>query len=252
MPKEQFKLKKGELNSAWKKAHAGKDEFAGGGFDVFEDGRYAVALTDAIRSESKSSGRDQVGFEFTFIDGDYKGKKKWDFNGLDRAESLPFLIRKIESMGYEAPDTVDGLEDVLTQMAKDRPQFRVQLKTKGEFQNVYIDRKLNEEAGEGAGENAPPAEEPKRGKVGREPAPAPAPEPEAAPAGGDDDLSVGMLVRCMEGEDEVGKGTVVAIDEENAEVTVKMENGKKQIFPAADLRLPAKEAPKKKGLKVGR
>jgi len=251
MAKEQFKLSKSVLSKAWKDAHQAKEEFKGGQGTVFEDGRYAVALTDAERGESKASGRDQVMFEFTFLDGDYKGQTKRDYNGLDRAESIPYLIAKIEAMGGEAPEDINDLEDSLKALVKKRPQIRVVLKTKNDYQNVYVDRLLEE--GDESSELPTvetPVEEPvvERSRVSKE-KPEPAEQSESDEAV---DIEVGMPVRCMEGEDEVGTGTILSINEEDAEVTVKVENGRKQIFPAADLRLIEKPEPPKKKMVVRR
>ena len=241
--KEKFeKLKKGELKSAWKTAHETKDEFSG--FATYEDGRYFAALTDASRGESKASGRDQVVFEFTFLDGDYKGKTVRDFNGLDRAESIPFLIRKIESMGFEAPEDPDDLEDLLKKMVKAHPKFRIILKTKGEYQNLYID-KLLEEGEAPELEGGDPAHE----KVSKE-KPAPKPEAPAATeaATEGDDLAVGMKVKCLDDENkEIGVGEVKSIDEDTTEVVVKLDTGKSIIVLAEKLRLLPKETPKAKG-----
>jgi len=240
MAKEQFKLSKSQLSKAWKDAHSTKDEFQGGQGSVFEDGRYKVALTDADRGESKASGRDQVMFEFTFLDGDYEGKTKRDYNGLDRVESVPFLISKIESMGGEAPEDITDLEGCLKSLVKKRPILRIVLKTKNDYQNVYIDRVLKGEGDEETPEVPADVEEApssSRSKVSKE---APAEEP--TPSDEDVSIEVGMLVRCMEEGEEVCRGEITAIDEENAEVTVKNEKtGKKQIFPAADLLLIEKE-----------
>ncbi len=235
MGKEKFKLSKAELNKAWKEGFATKDEFAGG--EVYEDGRYKVALTAADRYESKASGRDQVMFEFTFLEGDYKGKTKRDYNGLDRAESVPFLIRKIEAMGFDAPEEADDLEPVLKKMVKARPQFVVQLKTKGDFQNVYIQKSLDEaETVELPPESAAPAKEE---AVRRE-----APEA-AAPAEEEQvDIEVGLSVVCFDekGEEE-DKGEIVAINEKDEEITVKNEKGKKVIYPVSQIAVAPKPEP---------
>lgn len=247
-PKEQFKLKKGELSKAWKDSFKTKDEFKG--FDEYEDGRYLVALTDADRGESKSSGRDQVMFEFTFLDGDYKGKTKRDYSGLDRAEAIPHLLRKIEQMGFDAPEEVDELEGILKKMVKERPKLRIILKTKGEFQNVYIDKVLEEgDLPDGIEEDLPPA---KKGEDDDEPKPKDKVKKEK-PANPEDDgeegeVSVGTRVRCLDGDDEEeGVGEVMEIDEPNMEVLVKMdEGGKKRVYAVDKLRLLPKEKPKMK------
>lgn len=243
MGKDKFKLSASELNKAWKSGLATKDEVAGGGFEA-DDGRYKVALTAADRYESKASGRDQVMFEYTFLEGDYKGKTKRDYNGLDRAESIPFLMRKIEAMGFDTPEEIDDLEALLKKMVKAGPQLVIQLKTKGDFQNVYIQKTLDDdETVELPAETEEVPAEEKTSGVSKEEAPA---EEEA-------ELEVGMTVVCFDDEDkEEGKGEVLAIDEENEELTVKRENGKKVIYHVSKIAVaPApKEAPKEEKKKV--
>lgn len=245
--KEKFKMSKSDLAKAWKDAHAKKDEFAGG--MEYEDGRYNVALTDASRGESKGSGRDQVVFEFTFLDGDYEGKTVRDYNGLDRVEAIPFLMRKIQALGFEPPEDVMGLEDVLEQIVKAHPKLKIRLKTKGEFQNVFIDRVVESDEGD---DN--PAEEP----VDEEPVPAPknkvtreTPEPASNGAEEEVDVSVGMKVECFNDDDEsVGVGVIKTIDEEAAEVIVRLDSGKNQVFSVDKIRLVRANEPVKKGLKA--
>ncbi len=251
MSKEKFKLSKGELGKVWKQGIENKEEFSkGGGYDVYEDGRYHVAVTDCERAESQSSGRDQVMFEYTFLEGDYKGKTKRDFFGLDRAESIPYLIKHIEALGFEAPEDIDELETVLKKIVKAHPKIKVRLKTKGDYQNVYLEKILSEE--EGADLEIPEAEDQDlpKDKVSRE-----TPAPETAPAEEGGEVEKGSRVKVLEEDEktEVGIGEIVAIDEEAGEATVKLDSGKKVIVPGHLLRLAPKEAapaPKPKGLKL--
>lgn len=256
MPKEKFKLSKGELSKAWKQSFENKDEYKGGGFEP-EDGRYVVAVTDASRGESKASGRDQVSWEYTFLDGDYKGRTTRSFDGLDRTESVPHVMRRIIALGFEVPEDLDGLEDVLKKIAKKKPKVRILIKTKGDYRNIYIDKLVDddgEELAEGEEKSDEEEEAPIKKKVSKE-APAKEEEEEETEEG-EATIEVGMQVRCLDEDDEeVGVGKIHEIDEDSGEVIVTMEEtGKKKIFPVAQLRLlpKEKEAPKKKGMKIGK
>lgn len=242
-PKEQFKMSPKQLQEAWGRAHKVKDEIAQG--FVPEQGNYLLAVVGATRGASKASGRDQVRWDVVFLDGDYEGKEKAFFDGLDREESLPFLMRRIEALGYEAPESPDELEAVLKQINKDRPRFKGRIKTNGDFQNLYIDKLL--EDGDGpdipATKAAANGNGTKKTEVSKETQKA---EKEAA-SGGDDELKVGMEigVNDEDGKD-LGTGTIVALDEEQGEVTVKLAStGKKIIVPPEQLKA-VEEAPKAK------
>lgn len=262
MAKDQFKMSKGELAKVWKKSHAEKDDFAKGNYDVFEDGRYRVAVTDADRGESKSSGRDQVFFEFTFLEGEYKGKTKREYFGLDRLESIPYLIRAIEAMGFEAPEEIADLEDVLAQIVKKRPILKIQLKTKGEYQNAYIQKVLDENETEDIedvdGEDDAEQEQDKPKRVAKETQEEEEEEDEEEEEGeeeeedGDEmEVEVGSKVKVNDTDGaSLGNGTITAIDEDEEEVTVKLLNGKKVVVKLDQLEAPEKEAAPKAKLKA--
>jgi hypothetical protein len=238
----------GGLKAAWAKGLKQKDEVLGTSF-VPEDGKYIVAVTDATLGESQSSGRTQIDWEFTFLEGDYKGKTRHVYDGLDRPEGLPYVMRRISGLGFEVPEDVDDLEGVLLKIAKAQPRCRVRIKSKDDFVNIYILNLVDEdgnavEAQEKSEEDVKEAEE-----EGEETNHVEAEKPEAVEEEGID-IVPGLKVRCFdEDEKEVGVGEVVAVDEKEGEVTVRLEKtGKKQIFTADQIRvLPkAKEEPKAK------
>lgn len=257
MSKDKFKMSRTDLAKAWKESYQKKDEFVGG--MEYEDGRYGVALTGAERGESKGSGRDQVMFEFTFLDGDYKGKSKRDYNGLDRPEAIPFLMRKIIAMGFEAPEEINDLEALLKKMVKAHPKLRIQLKTKGDFQNVYVDGPLLEE-GEEADGSAEQEEDAPAPALDKHPVSKEKPEEEEAPASEEEEeIEVGMSVRCLDDDDvEIGSGKIKTIDPDAMEVIVTMDGtNKNRVFAVEKIRLLPKETAKpkeepKKGLKARR
>jgi hypothetical protein len=119
---------------------------SGGGFEEFDDGKYRMRAVDAKVGVSKNK-RVQVIITWKFMDGDYKGKEKLDFEGLTE-DHLPYLLRKLEAMGYDTTE-LESLEDELKQILDDikktKPKCKVRLKTKGEFQNVYVDGVLSDD-----------------------------------------------------------------------------------------------------------
>lgn len=236
MSKDLFKKGAAELKKAWAAGYKAKDELAAGGQSFMpDDGKYIVALTDATLGESQSSGRPQIDWEYTFIEGDYKGKTKHVYDGLDRPEGIPYVMRRIALMGGDVPEELEGLEEVLAKLVKAQPKMRVRVKTKDDFVNIYVMHLVDEDGNIIRGEET----KAKAAAVSPE-----SPAQEEA-AGGDEgvDIVVGLRVRCYDDNDkEVGVGEVTDTDEAAGEVTVKLDSGKRQIFTADKIAALPKEA----------
>ena len=238
--KEKFKLSAKELSKSWESAYKVKDEITAG-FEP-EDGRYPVAVTMATIGESQSSGRLQITWEYLFLDGDYKGRTFRSYDGLDREEGLPYIMRRIESMGYDAPDAYDELEGLLETITKRKPFIRIQVKTKGEFTNVYVMGVLEREnLPEGWEDAMEPSDKPSKSgssAVSRE-----KPEPSSSSSPKSDDgneegleIEKGMMVACSDGEEgeALGVGEILDIDEDSQECVVKID-GKKHVVAFSNI-----------------
>ena len=116
------------------------------GKDAYEDGRYQAVIKGATLGLSQSSSRLQVAWTYEFLDGQYAGKTKMDWDGCDSLENQIWLGRKLAKLGYEVPEDISELEPILSEIVKSRKVLTISLKTKGEFQKVYIDRVSEEEA----------------------------------------------------------------------------------------------------------
>ena len=129
------------LERALKKNLEGaKEKAVGGGFDEYDDGKYLARMVHAELGESNSSGRLQVDFQWKFISGEYKGKIKHDYQGVESEDNQSFCLRVFQKLGYET-DEIEGASDItgiLKQLNKEKPKAKISLKTKGEFQNVFI------------------------------------------------------------------------------------------------------------------
>ena len=110
------------------------------GFTEVPDGRYLANLTNAVIGESRSSGRLQIQWTWTVSDGEFEGDTKLDFDGLETEDNLVFLGRKLSRFGYELPEDITAIADILEELIEKRPLARIRLKTKCEFQNVYVDK----------------------------------------------------------------------------------------------------------------
>jgi hypothetical protein len=147
-----------------------KEAAASGGYEEFDDGRYEMRCVDAKIGISKNK-RVQAVLTWKFLNGDYKGKEKLDFEGLTE-DHLEYLLRKLDAMGYDTAEIEDlesDLNKIFADIKKEKPKCRVRIKTKGEFQNVYVDGPLDEESGDEDEEDEEDEEEdeeekPKKGK----------------------------------------------------------------------------------------
>ena len=130
------KLKKAQDN--WVGARSKAKESTG--FTEVPDGRYLAHLTNAQICESRSSGRLQIQWTWTISDGEFENDTKLDFDGLETEDNLVFLGRKLSRFGYELPEDITEISDILDELIEKQPLARIRLKTKGEFQNVYVDK----------------------------------------------------------------------------------------------------------------
>lgn len=123
------------LKDKWKEAESNPI----GDFTNWEDGQYNVKLVGASVGESQN-GRLQVKWEFENLE-DSEAQHHFMFDGMDTEVSeqcLAYLRKHIEQMGFEPPANLSKLEELLEQMVEAGPELRIQLKTKGEYQNTYI------------------------------------------------------------------------------------------------------------------
>lgn len=124
-------------NSSWKTAKKRASEDRGS--SEFDDGRYTSRLVEARLDES-GSGRLQAIFGWKFEDGEYEGKIKYDYQGVESEDNQYYLGKNLERLGYELPDDLTDLPEILAAIEKEKPLAQVRLRTKAgsDFQNLYI------------------------------------------------------------------------------------------------------------------
>jgi len=137
-----FRKKLAAANKAWKGA---KKKATESKETEFEDGKYLAKLMSGTIGQAESSGRLQITWEWAFQEEPYEGKKIRNYQGLENEDNLVFLARDLERLGYEAPDDLSGIEEVLADITKTKPLARIRVKTKGDFQNVYIDKVIGDD-----------------------------------------------------------------------------------------------------------
>lgn len=131
------KKKLKDARKLWKKAR--KTAEVPFGSNV-EDGRYKARLTGASLGTSQSSGRFQAAWTWKILTGSYKNEETMDFDGLETEDNLVWLGRKLVRLGVELPDDLDELAEILEDLVSSGVVAMITLATKGDFQNLRIQR----------------------------------------------------------------------------------------------------------------
>lgn len=132
-----FRKKLKNANKLWAGAKKKAAESSQG--SEYEDGKYLARLVKGEITES-NAGRLQVAWTWKFEEEPYEGKNKMAYQGLESEDNLVFLARDLDRLGYEAPEDIATIEEILADINKSKPLARIRLKSKGDFQNVYIDK----------------------------------------------------------------------------------------------------------------
>lgn len=192
----------------------------GGGNPNVEDGRY-IAQIKKFEAGTSAGGRDQVARDFVIIEGESKGEKLRDYQGLDTDKGISFFMRDLERLGYEKPDGMEDCGDIVDEINKEQPKVRITVKNSENFQNVYIDKALSADEVEDGGEEA-----------------------EGVAAEEEIEIEVGMtVVATVDGKEVEGK--VVKILEAAGKVKIEDEDGETYKVAVADVELKPEEKPAK-------
>ena len=252
------KLKKAQGD--WENARSKASELVG--FAEVPDGRYLDHLTAATIGESKSSGRLQIQWTWTIADGEHEGDTKLDFDGLETEDNLVFLGRKLARFSYELPEDITEIADILDELIEKRPMARIRLKTRGEFQNVYVDKIMQSSSEEGDDDTdsndvgsdddaedtdggVPDAPEEETDDAEDEEAE----EPEESEDDGDEqEVEVGMRVIASTRKGD-SPGEIVEIIEDEGKVRVHLDEGRTVRISVDKLEAEPVTAPPKKARK---
>lgn len=113
-------------------------------FGGWDDGNYRAKLVKATLNESQNE-RLQVTFEFEDTEGEAEGSQ-YKHCGLDvdnNPDCLKYLQKDLRVMGYEC-ENASKLEGVLEKLTNDQPEVGIQVKTKGDFKNTYINNLIED------------------------------------------------------------------------------------------------------------
>lgn len=146
------RLKK--LKEAWDGAK--EDSSKSSSFQI-EDGKKKGKLSNMeIRTNTQNKDWLHVFCEFTIVEGDETGKHAYIRWGLETDENLVHLQRNLRKLGVEVDDMdPEELPDIVETLLKQKPTCKLTVKTNGDYQNVYIDKLLNDDD-EGGDEGSEP------------------------------------------------------------------------------------------------
>lgn len=182
------------------------------GYTEFEDGRYAAQIVKASLNESKSSSRLQASLSYKVLEGEYKGQTIMSHDGLETEDNLMYFAKRIAAIGLEVPEDFDEVESVLKTLEKKKPKVRIRVKTKGEYQNVYVEKPISDDDIDDSEGSDEASEE-------------------------DVELKKGMKVIATIDGEEVD-ATIVKILEDKGKVKVEDEDGETHVVKNEDIQVP--------------
>lgn len=157
----------------------------GGGFVNKPDGTYETLLSRAFIKNNKD-GKPMIQWEYVIQDGEHTGEKLYDFDQLLRENAFKWLGLKLIQYGID-PQGIKAVDlpGILAKLEEMNPTVFLKLKTKGEYQNTYIDKVV--ESGSSSGNE------------------------------GELELRIGLKIRYKVGSD-FGAGSITAIGDEHVTV----------------------------------
>jgi ribosomal protein L12E/L44/L45/RPP1/RPP2 len=146
----QFSEKLKGMKKTWTDSSAEYDRVFGG--VKVDAGQYVARLQSAKIRESNTSGNMYIRREHVILEGQFQGMIVPDNMNLMTAQSMSFVRRYIDQMGYECPpaDKPEELEDVLAAIVQEGPTCKIAVKHSGDFTNVSIIEVLQPAGGEQA------------------------------------------------------------------------------------------------------
>jgi hypothetical protein len=224
MPVDFKKLLKGAKASWQETAKTAKTN----SFADIPDGVYIARLTGAELAEA--NGKANIIWTYIIVDGDYVGNSKKEWFSLEGERSFEFLANRFTSLSLYPEDLDIGqLDVILEEIAKENILLQIKLSTRNDWQNVRVQKTL-EDTGEYGGGVVGESEEksaktsaaapPAKGKTPAEPAPPAAPEPSVTGAD-DSTIVVGTTVSfSKKGVTLVGEVTGLDVEENEVDINV--------------------------------
>lgn len=132
-----------QMDSAWNNAPETSD---------LPEGQYTMTIQDAKLGKTKTSGKLRASFQFTVAEGEHLGSSQWDGYNLDGENpvGMSFLKRLLTKLGYDIPESLAEVGDILTDIATKNPVVLAQVVKKGDFTNVRVQEVVADSGGKTA------------------------------------------------------------------------------------------------------
>lgn len=111
-----------------------------GDFDNLPDGEYEVKCVKCELTESKSSGKPMVAIWYKVLVGELKDRLIFNYNVVDEPKKIYWTMRRLGQLAHNDLKFVSYtvLEEICNGIQNLEPELIVELKTKGDWQNVNI------------------------------------------------------------------------------------------------------------------
>ena len=119
----------------------GKAEIQDRNFEPVPDGKYQVNVEKVEITRAKSSGKPMLKWELKILAPKYQGRLLWHYNLILSPENISWLKTDLHICGLDL-EKVSELPDRLVELLD--VKIEVNKRTKGENENVYFDRKIEE------------------------------------------------------------------------------------------------------------
>lgn len=122
-----------QFDEAWKNADVTDDNRS-----EIPDGKYLCRVEEVELKVSKA-GKDMLAHRLLILDGKYKGRKLFKNSLITSEENVKYLKKDLYTLGIQLerlsdlPNHLNSLLDI---------EVQVTVKTKGEYQNVWFDKRL--------------------------------------------------------------------------------------------------------------
>ncbi len=131
----KFRARLKKMNDTWQESKKQAKEM----FTKVDQGVYLAQLQSMEMSES-STGNLQIKRQHLITEGgDFEGVTIYDNLQLEASDlSMAFVRREIDAYGYECPEDIGDIEDIITGIAKAAPEVKINVTHSGDFTNVRV------------------------------------------------------------------------------------------------------------------
>ncbi len=106
-------------------------------------GIYKMQVQDAEMTESASSGKLMIAWQFLILEGEESGQVARDYQTIETEFGPRFIAQRIEKLGFEVPDDPQDLEEIIAAIAEAAPVIMGKIKvSKDGYTNITVNRLL--------------------------------------------------------------------------------------------------------------